>query len=399
MTARLTDLICPFLRCSLSRRTSVLPQRPLLLKGHHRPLTCVKYNSDSDLLFTCGKDGVCSVWWTHNGVRLGTYDGHEGAIWDCAVDFNSEKLLTGGFRPHESVSVFARVGASTPQSAVGLNASPFLSCPGFICLRFVSAACSDRTVKMWDVQSGKALQTWRHSAVIRNVDWARGAEMFVCSQDNTFNQTPTIFFYKKREDSDLFEEEPFLQIKVEDTERMTKVLFSGTNDYVVVATEEGYVRTYDVQTGEMLQEARVHKKKINSLQWSHDFTMLTTASSDMTACILDPQDLSVVRRFDSNRPLNGCVMSPISPHALLGGGQEAISVTMTRASAGHFEVDFFSAVYGKYLDCVEGHFGPVNSLAVAPDGRSFASGSEDGYIRLHHFDSDYLDKYGRGGKQ
>lgn len=70
-------------------------QRPLLLKGHNRPLTSVKYNVDGDLLFTCGKDGVCSVWWSHNGIRLGTYDGHEGAIWDSSVDHSTERLLTG----------------------------------------------------------------------------------------------------------------------------------------------------------------------------------------------------------------------------------------------------------------------------------------------------------------
>ncbi len=29
--------------------------------------------------------------------------------------------------------------------------------------------------------------------------------------------------------------------------------------------------------------------------------------------------------------------------------------------------------------------------AINPDGRSFASGAEDGYIRLHFFDKSYLD--------
>lgn len=31
------------------------------------------------------------------------------------------------------------------------------------------------------------------------------------------------------------------------------------------------------------------------------------------------------------------------------------------------------------------------SQAINPDGRSFASGAEDGYIRLHFFDKSYLD--------
>ncbi|GKD04071.1 eukaryotic translation initiation factor 3 subunit I-like protein, partial [Tanacetum coccineum] len=39
---------------------------------------------------------------------------------------------------------------------------------------------------------------------------------------------------------------------------------------------------------------------------------------------------------------------------------------------------------------VKGHFGPINALAFNPDGRSFSSGGEDGYVRLHHFDPDYF---------
>jgi translation initiation factor 3 subunit I len=40
---------------------------------------------------------------------------------------------------------------------------------------------------------------------------------------------------------------------------------------------------------------------------------------------------------------------------------------------------------------VKEHFGPINAIAINPDGRSYASGAEDGYIRLHHFDQGYLE--------
>lgn len=59
--------------------------RPILLKGHERPLTFLKYNRDGDLLFSCAKDHTPTVWYASNGERLGTYRGHNGAVWCCDV--------------------------------------------------------------------------------------------------------------------------------------------------------------------------------------------------------------------------------------------------------------------------------------------------------------------------
>ena len=65
-------------------------QRPILLQGHTRPLTMIRYNREGDLLFSASKDVTPTVWYTHNGERLGTYDGHNGAIWCLAVNCTSK---------------------------------------------------------------------------------------------------------------------------------------------------------------------------------------------------------------------------------------------------------------------------------------------------------------------
>lgn len=48
-------------------------KQPILLQGHERAITQVKYNSDGDLLFTTAKDQKPTVWYSDTGERLGTY--------------------------------------------------------------------------------------------------------------------------------------------------------------------------------------------------------------------------------------------------------------------------------------------------------------------------------------
>jgi translation initiation factor 3 subunit I len=94
---------------------------------------------------------------------------------------------------------------------------------------------------------------------------------------------------------------------------------------------------------------------------------------------------------------------------LLGGGQEAMSVTTTSLRQGKFETRFWHKVFEEEVGRVKGHFGPINTLswllfriddimfsyhffrriAVHPGGTCYASGGEDGFVRVHHFDDSY----------
>ena len=57
-----------------------------MLHGHERAITQIKYNKDGDLLFSVAKDHKPTVWFSGNGERLGTYNGHGGAVW--CIDVN-----------------------------------------------------------------------------------------------------------------------------------------------------------------------------------------------------------------------------------------------------------------------------------------------------------------------
>ena len=108
--------------------------RPILLQGHERSITQIVYNSEGDLLFSVSKDHVINVWFSHNGERLGTYNGHVGAIWTVSVNKDSTILASGS---------------------------------------------ADNTIKLWNVQTGQCLKTWDFPTAVKRVAFSEDDEMLL----------------------------------------------------------------------------------------------------------------------------------------------------------------------------------------------------------------------------
>jgi translation initiation factor 3 subunit I len=328
-------------------------QRPILLKGHERSITVVKFNYDGDLLFTCSKDHVPSMWRAEDGDRIGTFSGHKGTIWDLDVDRFSRRVLT---------------------------------------------ASADATVRLWDCETGECIRNFPHRGPVRGVAFAEGSQMYASISDPFVEHNAQISVYDipENDDPENFPETPRLEIdlpKMPDGKRVnpTNIVWLNMNEALFVTFDNGSIRLYDPVTGEELEEIFPHEKKINRVSFNRDKTLFITSSADFTAKLYDVVDLEHLKTYKTDRPVNDAVISEHKDHILLGGGQEAMSVTTTAGKVGKFETRFFHLVYEEEFGTVKGHFGPINALDINPNGLSYASGAEDGYVRLHFFDKSYLD--------
>ena len=135
------------------------------------------------------------------------------------------------------------------------------------------------------------------------------------------------------------------------------------------------------------------------MTFSKDFTMLFTSSRDGTCKLLHPDTFDEIRSFHFNFPCRNAAISPLFDaednqkfHLLLCGGQDAKDVTTTGAQKGGFEMQLYNIIYNEQLASIKGHFGTVHSIAFHPDGHSFASGSEDGYVHFHRMLPEYFTK-------
>lgn len=106
---------------------------------------------------------------------------------------------------------------------------------------------------------------------------------------------------------------------------------------------------------------------------------------------MSSRNLAILKTYVADTPLNSAAITPKKDYVILGGGQAAMDVTTTSTRQGKFEARFYHKIFEDEIGRVRGHFGPLNTVAVHPNGTAYASGGEDGYVRVHHFDKGYFD--------
>ncbi len=69
--------------------------KPIVLRGHTKPVNVVKFNYDGDLLFTAGADKRVNLFHGITGERIGNFD-CRGAVKSIDITIDSKYLVTGG---------------------------------------------------------------------------------------------------------------------------------------------------------------------------------------------------------------------------------------------------------------------------------------------------------------
>jgi len=317
-----------------------------MLHGHERSITQVKYNREGDLLFTSSKDSTPNVWWSINGERLGTFDGHNGAVWTCDVKWDSTRFMSGA---------------------------------------------ADNTLRLWDCETGSQLAEVPCKSAVRTSAFSYSGNLVCYSTDKAMRNPCEIFVVDSRTVDSFTAEEPVMKIPITKGPKVTSMLWGPLDEYIITGHETGEVVQWELKTGKKIIMTHEHSGAINDMQLNHDGTMLITASKDHTSRLFDMASLEPLKVFKTERPVNSASISPIRDHIVLGGGQDAMDVTTTSSRQGKFEARFYHLIFEEEFGRVKGHFGPINSLAFSPDGKSFVSGGEDGYIRVQDFDPVYFD--------
>ncbi|KAG7245214.1 hypothetical protein INR49_023780 [Caranx melampygus] len=284
--------------------------KPILLQGHERSITQIKYNREGDLLFSVAKDTVANVWYSVNGERLGTYNGHTGAVW-----------------------------------CVDCDCIPFKKYKATWDTKNVLTGSADNSCRLWDCETGKQLALLHTNSAVRTCGFDFSGNIIMFSTDKQMGYQCYLNFFDLRDPQQIDDNQPYLSYPAVITRSL--VLCGGLWESLslpAMRTEKSIS-----SSGEILKKAKEHTKQINDIQTSVDLTMFISASKDNTAKLFDCTSLDHIKTFKTERPVNSAAISPIMDHVVMGGGQEAMEVTTTSTRIGKFEASYSSGGEDGYV--------------------------------------------------
>ncbi len=135
-------------------KESILFKKPILLQGHERSITQIKYNREGDLLFSSAKDKTPNVWFSINGERLGTYNGHNGAVWCIDVDWETLNFMSGS---------------------------------------------ADATCKVWDARTAQIKHNYVSANAVRSCEFSYSGNLVMYTTDSTLKENCYIIIRDLRE--------------------------------------------------------------------------------------------------------------------------------------------------------------------------------------------------------
>ncbi|XP_037956965.1 serine-threonine kinase receptor-associated protein-like [Teleopsis dalmanni] len=218
-----------------------------------------------------------------------------------------------------------------------------------------ATGAADFTGKVWNAVTGAEIHSFQHKHIVKTVAFDKCSENIVTGSSEKFVRVFNL-------------EQPNMEpeIYAGHSGTIKRALFCRDDKCIVSAAEDKTVRLWDRLTGNEIQRLQFTHNP-NSLEISADNHILTITHGGSIS-FWEVDTLKKLKEIKVPTNVSSASLHP-DKHVFVCGGED-------------FKMYKFDYITGNEIESFKGHFGPVHSVKFSPDGELYASGSEDGTLRL-----------------
>ncbi|XP_078428046.1 transducin/WD40 repeat-like superfamily protein [Wolffia australiana] len=220
-----------------------------------------------------------------------------------------------------------------------------------------ASGSADFSAKIWDALTGDELHSFEHKHIVRACSF---------SEDTNLLLTGGIEKVLRIFDLNRLDAPPREVAKSPGSVRTAAWLHSDQT-LLSSCTDMGGVRLWDVRSGSVIHTLET-KSPVTSAEVSQDGRYITTADG-ATVKFWDANHFGLVKSYTMPCTVESASLEPTLGNKFIAGGED-------------MWIRVFDFHTGDEIACNKGHHGPVHCVRFSPGGESYASGSEDGTIRI-----------------
>jgi WD40 repeat protein len=224
--------------------------------------------------------------------------------------------------------------------------------------KYMLSGNSDRTVQIWDMESGKEIRTMRgHTDYVNSVSFSPDGKLALsASADNSLKLWDAL----SGEEIRTLQGHSYWALSV---------AFSNNGDYIMSAGGEGTIKIWNSSTGRISKSLIGHTRDVNSVVFSDDGNYILSGSSDKSIKLWDFNNGNNLKTLEGHK-------ADVYAVALSSDGQFAVSGSKDST------VKLWDLNTGSILQTFNGHTEAVVSVNFTSDDKYILSGSDDNTLRL-----------------